>query len=107
GYNVDRGIVQVQLANSSAQGVGSWRKIAPYENLYETQTTDNYTNCLFDPVDDGNTEDDYFDPTDPERRLGPSSTCAPEFSFSRQGAIFYADTFDAADIHHASDGPGL
>jgi hypothetical protein len=30
---------------------------------------------MFDPIDDGNDEDDFFDPTDPARRLGPSSTC--------------------------------
>ena len=85
---VDRGIVQVQLANSAGTAIGNWRKISPYENLYDSQTMDNYTNCLFDPTDDGNDEDDYFDPNDPNRRLGPSSTCAPEFAFARQGEIF-------------------
>ncbi len=104
--NVDRGIVQVQLASSSGSTVGTWRKVSPYENLYDGQAVDNYSNCLFDPTDDGNTEDDYFDPTDPNRRFGPSSTCYPEFSFSRQGAIFWSDTFDPQDVHHA-DGPGL
>ena len=87
--------------------MGNWRKISPYQNLYDSQTVDYYWECLFDPTDDGNTEDDY-DPTDPERRLGPSSTCHPEFVFSRVGAIFFSDTFDAQDIHHASAaGPGL
>ena len=43
---------------------------------------------MFDPADDGSDEDDYFDPTDPNRRLGPSSTCAPEFAFTRHGGIF-------------------
>jgi hypothetical protein len=107
GFTVDRGIVQVQLANSAGTAIGNWRKISPYENLYDSQVVDNYLECLFDPTDDGNTEDDYFDPTDPERRHGPSSTCNPEFVFSRVGAIFWSDAFDPADIHHASDGPGL
>jgi hypothetical protein len=104
---VDRGVVELQLANSAGVAVGNWRKISPYQNLYDSQTVDYYWECLFDPTDDGNTEDDYFDPTDPERRLEPSSTCHPEFVFSRVGAIFFSDTFDAQDIHHASDGPGL
>ena len=103
----DRGIVQVQLATSAGQATGNWRKISPYENLYDSQGADVYANCLFDPTDDGNTEDDYFDPNDPNRRWGPSSTCAPEFAFSRLGEIFFSETFDPADIHHASDGPGL
>jgi hypothetical protein len=103
----DRGVVQVQLAGSSGTGVGTWRKIYPYENAYDDIGLDQYSNCMFDPTDDGSTEDDYFNPTHPFRRLGPSSTCAQEFAFARQGAIFWSDTFDPADIHHASDGPGL
>jgi len=107
GMNIDRGIVQVQLANSAGQGVGRWRKIFPYENVYDTQTTQFYRECLFDPTDDGDDEDDYFDPSNPARRLGPSSTCYPEFSFTRLGSIRLDATFDPADIEHASDGPGL
>jgi hypothetical protein len=107
GEVIDRGIVQVQVASSAGLGIGSWRKIYPYENLYNGETFDGYRNCLFDPTDDGDTEDDYFDPTDPARRLGPSSTCRPEFAFSRLGAIALDATFDPADIGHASDGPGL
>ena len=104
---VDRGIVQVQLAGSSGAGVGTWRKIHPYENAYDNISVDRFTNCMFDPTDDGSTEDDYFNPADAFRRLGPSSSCWPEFSFGRQGAIFWSDTFDPEDSHHASDGPGL
>jgi hypothetical protein len=107
GFDIDRGIVQVQLANSAGQGVGIWRKIAPYENLYDSQAVDSYANCTFDPVDDGNTEDDFFDPADPYRRLGPSSTCNPEFSFSRQGSIAFDAPFNAGSVGHSSDGPGL
>jgi hypothetical protein len=107
GFGVDRGIVQVQLANSAGTAIGNWRKIEPYENLYDSQTVDNYTNCLFDPTDDGNTEDDYFDPSDPNRRLGPSSTCNPEFVFTRHGAISFDAPFNVNSVGHASDGPGL
>ncbi|HEX5044808.1 MAG TPA: hypothetical protein VFV75_18055 [Candidatus Polarisedimenticolaceae bacterium] len=106
-HAVDRGIVQIQLANAAGAGVGPWRKISPYENLYASAVQDNYNNCQFDPTDDGNTEDDYFDPADPDRRLGPSSTCAPEFVFSREGQIFYTSTFDPADTEFSTDGPGL
>ena len=104
---VDRGVVQVQLAGSSGTAVGTWRKIYPYENAYDDLSEDRFTYCMFDPTDDGSTEDDYFNPSHAFRRLGPSSTCAPEFAFGRQGAIFWSDTFDPDDIHHASDGPGL
>jgi hypothetical protein len=107
GTTLDRGVVQVQLANSAGQAIGNWRNIRPYQNVYDSQAIDNYVQCFFDPTDDGNDEDDYFDPTDPSRRYGPSSTCFPEFAFSRLGAIFYTATFDPADIAHASDGPGL
>jgi hypothetical protein len=110
-FTVDRGIVQVQMANSAGQGLGNWRTIAPYENVYDSQVVDwlgtTVRECTFDPTDDGNTEDDYFDPTDPYRRLGPSSTCSPEFAFSRLGATLYTATFDPSDVGHASDAPGL
>jgi hypothetical protein len=104
---VDRGVVQIQLADSAGQATGSWRKISPYREPLRQPGGRRLQECLFDPTDDGNDEDDYFDPSDPERRLGPSSTCKPEFAFSRLGAIFFGATFDPADIGHASDGPGL
>ncbi len=104
---VDRGIVQVQLAGSSGAAVGTWRKIYPYENVYDTRATATYSNCMFDPTDDGSTEDDYFEPTNPYRTFGPSSTCGPEFVFSRVGDTLWSASFDATHIGHASDGPGL
>ena len=64
--------MEVQLANAGTP-FGTWIKIYPYENAYEHQGTDNFTNCTFDPIDDGNNEDSYFDPSDPNRRYGPSS----------------------------------
>ena len=44
GWNqaVDRGIVQVQLANSSGTAVGTWRKIYPYENVYDDAGEDSF-----------------------------------------------------------------
>jgi hypothetical protein len=83
----DCGVVHVQLADtdSDATPIGDWIKIYAYYNDYDQQRYDFWTNCMFDPTDDGNTEDDFFDPEDPYRRLGPSSTCWPEFSFSNAG----------------------
>ncbi len=109
GWNqaVDRGVVQIQLAGSTGAAVGAWRKIYPYENVYDVEGQDQFSNCTFDPTDDGSTEDDFFDPTDPQRRYGPSSTCSPEFVFSHLGATFWSATFSATDIQHSSDGPGL
>ena len=102
----DRGVVEVQLAVGGAPQ-GNWIKIYPYVNVYDQQGTDDFSNCTFDPIDDGNNEKSFFDPTDPLRRLGPSSTCYPEFNFVRQGQTDYRKTFDVNDIGFASDGPGL
>jgi len=101
---VDRGVVQVQLADELGQPVGPWIKIEPYLNPYDVQHTLLINSCFFDPIDDGNTEDDFFDPTDPERRFGPSSTCYPERVFGRIGDTFYP--FDPTNLWYA-DGPGL
>jgi len=101
GHAVDRFVVHAQVVGTST----IWQKLYPFQNVYDAQGTDNFSNCLFDPNDDGNNEDVYFDPTDPNRRLGPSSTCFPEFAFSYLG-----DTdapFAVANIGRASDGPGL
>jgi hypothetical protein len=102
GEAADRGVVQVQLANAGTP-FGNWIKIYPYENSYEHQGTDNFTNCTFDPIDDGNNEDSYFDPTDPNRRLGPSSTCFPEFIFSWQGDTDWRNTSNLRDVGAAGD----
>ncbi|HJQ97930.1 MAG TPA: hypothetical protein VJ826_06405 [Candidatus Polarisedimenticolaceae bacterium] len=106
GETTDRGVVQVQLANAAGDPIGSWTKITAYVNAYEQQGTDNYTNCTFDPVDDGNDEDDFFDPADPLRRLGPSSTCFPEFVYSRSGHTDWRLDFNPGNVGLA-DGPGL
>jgi hypothetical protein len=87
--------------------VGNWIKIYPYANVYDVQGENDFSNCIFDPIDDGNDEDSFFDPTDPNRLLGPSSTCYPEFVFGKQGQTDYRKRFDATDIQSASDGPGL
>jgi hypothetical protein len=104
GRTADRGAVQIQLADGAGLPVGDWVKLAPYNNAYDQQAEDNYTNCLFDPIDDGHTEDDYDDPSDPDRRLGPSTLCYPEAIFGHIG-----NTFDAfnGDLGRAADGPGL
>ena len=104
GESVQQGVVEIK---PSTPANASWLKIYPYSNVYDQQGTDDFSNCMFDPVDDGNNEDSYFDPTDPARRLGPSSTCFPEFTFVHQGQTDYRKTFDIADIGNASDGPGL
>jgi hypothetical protein len=107
GLAIDRGVVQVQLADASGAPVGNWLKIQAYENNYDQQGTDEFTNCTFDPVDDGNDEDDYFDPADPFRRLGPSSTCRPEFVYARSGHTDWRLDFNPSNIGLAKDGPGL
>jgi hypothetical protein len=106
GRGSDRGVVEVRLS-SAGVAIGDWIKIHPYVNVYDEQGTDDFSSCLFDPTDDGNDEDSFFDPADPTRRLGPSSTCYPEFAFVRQGQTDHTKTFDVNDVGNASDGPGL
>jgi hypothetical protein len=99
-----RGVAYLQLADGTGAAVGSWIKLQPYLNVYDQQAVDNYFNCTFDPIDDGNTEDDFFDPTDPDRRLGPSSTCKPEQIYAYMG-----DTFNPYSENRLgnAEGPGL
>jgi hypothetical protein len=103
GEGVDRGVVEVKTTVLGSP----WIKIYPYTNVYDQQGTDDFSNCVFDPTDDGNNEDSFFDLTDPARRLGPSSTCYPEFTFVHQGQTDWRKVFDVTDIGNASDGPGL
>jgi hypothetical protein len=92
------------LADAAGTAVGDWIKLQPYLNVYDQQGVDNYFSCTFDPIDDGNTEDDFFDPTDPDRRLGPSSTCKPEFIYAYMGDTF--NPFSEKNLGNA-EGPGL
>jgi hypothetical protein len=94
----------VQIADDGGNPAGHWIKVDPYHNPYESPVMPNYTNCTFDPIDDGSTEDDFFEPWDPERRLGPSSTCYPEMVYAEQGDT--NSPFDPSKVGHA-DGPGL
>jgi Tol biopolymer transport system component len=103
GETVDRGVVQAQLADAAGLPVGDWINLEPFENVYDTTPYWGYSACSFDPVDDGNTEDDFFDPTDPSRRLGPSSTCYPAEVFSWLGETFNPYSGYVGN----ADGPGL
>ena len=100
GLSLNRAVVGAQIA-----GTTQWRKLYPYVNVYDSQGDDTYSNCTFDPIDDGNTESDYFEPADPQRRYGPSSTCYPEFNFTALGNT--DEPFNSARLGFATDGPGL
>jgi len=105
GNSFDRGVVHAQLADALGLPVGDWIKIQPHVNAYDQTGTTGFFNCFFDPIDDGNDEDSFFDPADPLRRFGPSSTCFPELTF-----VYLGDTdspFDGGNIGNATDGPGL
>jgi hypothetical protein len=96
--NADRGVVQYKTVDLAGDDTSFWINLQPYQNSYDEQAYQNYYNCLFDPVDDGTTEDDFFDPTDPNRRYGPSSTCYPEFSYACMG-----DTDDPFQVENVCD----
>jgi hypothetical protein len=105
----DQGVVQYHVYDFAGDPTGVWINLQPFANTYDTQAMDNYRECMFDPVDDGNTEDDYFVPTDPNRDLGPSSTCHPEFSYSCVGDTndpFQVENVCNAQIEPPSDEPG-
>jgi hypothetical protein len=106
GETADRAVVQVNVLTTTGQKT-TWVKLQPYENVYEEQGTDDFTNCMFDPTDDGNNEDSYFSPTDPGRRLGPSSTCFPEFVYARSGDTDYRNTADPTHVGFADENAGL
>ena len=100
----DRGVVMVQLADNAGNPIGPWIKVEFHQNTYDQTASDNFFGCMYDPIDDGNTEDDFFDPTDPARRLGPSSVCLPAGIFANMGET--SSPFGAANLGRA-DGPGL
>lgn len=104
GTTYDNAVAMAQLADDAGAPVGPWIKLYPYQNGYDQQNNDHILNCNFDPIDDGSSEDDFFDPTDPMRRLGPSSTCYPEFIFANIGET--SSPFASANLGLA-DGPGL
>ena len=102
----DGTVIMVQLANPVDDSpVGDWFKVTTVANQYDSQREDNFNVCSFDPIDDGNTEDDFFDPTDPFRLYGPSSTCFPEFVYTYMGDTDGA--FDPLALGNATQGPGL
>ena len=84
--------------------VGPWIKLRAFQNPYDQIGTENFFGCMYDPIDDGTNEDDYFEPADPERRLGPSSTCKPAGVFANLGET--SDAFAPENVGRA-DGPGL
>jgi hypothetical protein len=99
----DRVAVSVKKVDVSGVEQGWWIKIAPYKNVHHVQGTDLFFECRFDPIDDGSSEDDFFDPTDPFRRHGPSTTCFPEFTYSDMGNTRFDAPFDPLHIGDASE----
>lgn len=105
---VDRAVVQIAEADPvTGERLAPWRNLSAFQNGCTKKAQGPlFSNCMFDPYDDFydtfaaipdadpslphntdgvSSEDDYFDPNDPARQLGPSSTCSPEFVFSRVG----------------------
>jgi hypothetical protein len=105
GRTADRGWVSLQLSTGAGAPVGNWIRLEPYTNVYDEQSEDNYFNCFFDPIDDGNNEDSIStQPPDSLRIYGPSSSCYPQFSYAHIGETFLA--FNPSNVGNAQ-GPGL
>jgi hypothetical protein len=100
----DRAVVMVQVADEQGEPAGNWFKLDPYVNTHDQIATTSFPNCMFDPIDDGTNEDDFFEPEDPDRRYGPSTTCYPEYAFANMGETDLP--FDPENVGFA-DGPGL
>jgi hypothetical protein len=104
--SADRSVVQLQLADPvSGDPVGDWITLEPWVNGYTTPATERYFNCMFDPIDDGSTEDMFFNSTDPFARLGPSSTCYPMYSWCWMGDTDSA--YDPLRVGLGEPGTGL
>jgi hypothetical protein len=103
--SADRGVVQYKTVDAAGADTSDWTRLEPFQNTYDTQDCDFFFSCMFDPVDDGTTEDDFFDPGDPDRRLGPSSTCHPMWTYSCMGDT--DDPFQADNICNAATPPRL
>jgi len=99
-FAADRAVIQARALPG-----GEWQNLPAYENVPDMEGTNYYSNCMFDPVDDGNTEDTWFADTLPHRPSGPSSTCRSSRVFSCLGDT--DEPFMAGNIGRASDGPGL
>jgi hypothetical protein len=98
----DRAIVMVQLADKTTGAAqGAWMKIYPSRNGYDAVGIDDFSNCTFDPIDDGSNEDSAYDAF-----LGPSSTCGDTFSFNYLGETDIRFPFDPLRLGRA-EGPGL
>jgi hypothetical protein len=101
----DRAVILAQVADEQGKPVGVWHKLDPAINVYDQPGTDNFAgNCMFDPIDDGSTEDSFYDPLDPERVYGPSSTCYPEAAWASMGET--DELFNPENVGNA-DGPPL
>jgi hypothetical protein len=99
----DRAVVQYKTVDLAGDDTSFWINLQPYQNTYDQQAYMNYYNCMFDPIDDGTTEDDFFDPTDPLRRYGPSSTCFPEPIYACLGDT--DDPFQVENVCNATTQP--
>jgi hypothetical protein len=100
----DRAVAMVQVADAAGSPAGPWFKIEAVQNAYHTVPRTIYVNCFFDVIDDGTDEDDFFEPADPARRYGPSSTCYPGYVWSDVGET--SNPFAPGNVGGA-DGPGL
>jgi hypothetical protein len=109
---IDRALVQIQLTDRADTQPEPWTNLTPTVNTYIPWVASNLLSCVFDPIDDRNTEDDFWDPTDPNRNRGPSSTCADQAVWSWQGDTS-PEPFDVGNVGHAmtppapSDAPSL
>jgi hypothetical protein len=107
GQTLDRGVVMLQLADAEGTAIGDWIRLEPSINVHDTWGASHFGNCTFDPIDDGNDENDLDPPfleVGDRNRRGPSSTCADEGIFACLGATQGA--FDPTAVCRA-DGPGL
>ncbi|HXV77572.1 MAG TPA: hypothetical protein VD788_14760, partial [Candidatus Polarisedimenticolaceae bacterium] len=97
-----RAVVQVQPADASGDPAGPWETLDPDYNGYDQDSFTLVSSCHFDPIDDGSTEDDLFEPGGP---YGASSTCQGTRSWGQAG-VAYSTPFDPTSTGNLP-GPAL
>ena len=98
GTTVDRAVVQVASADPGTGAILSdWQTIEAFQNPYSNVLALEFSNCNFDPIDDGSLEDDVTSDPGVFPELGPSSTCAPRKTYSAMGAWSSTNTADTGN----------
>ena len=83
------------LETGNQDGSEKWEPLHAWFSPETSFRMSNFINCMYDPSDDGNTEDDFFPNS---MRTGPSSTCFPYSSDSCVGRTRQDDPWGQVSV---------